>query len=388
MFSYDIYREKYTMKKLKITKKQYNTILLHEQKSRLSTSNSVIGENLDSSTQLLEEGWKEVVLGVAMMLGVGLTGQNKAIAQNAVKNAETMSQIKSTLEDETKLKELVDAFKEKGMKDPTAKLSKNAEMVMTKYNKIASDEKLPYKVSTKVVDNLQDLAGKLDRGYALTKADMTTDTIKGAETKTIVSIKDTVDIKFGSDNFFVTGGYTLSENGNKIINDAIDAIKNKGGKIIGVEIESSTDAEEIVKFKSESDPTGNIKLAELRTKSVADKINTLVSDVSISHREIPNNDSQEVSTQDFLRVAKDPIKTKELRDKTHEYRYVKVKITAVFDSEKTVIKTGIENIIKDYRFELVRVIDNSTKDTDIPTKPNFPNKKFKCKKGGTDCYTF
>jgi hypothetical protein len=52
--------------------------------------------------ETLEEGWKEVLLGVSLMLGVNLSNQGKALAQDITKNKETMSQIKDVIEDTTK----------------------------------------------------------------------------------------------------------------------------------------------------------------------------------------------------------------------------------------------------------------------------------------------
>lgn len=367
------------MPKLKISQKQYDAILLHEQQSRLKASGDLLTENLNESTQLLEEGWREVVLGVAMMLGVGLTGQNKAMAQDAVKNASTMAQIKATLEDEEKVGELVDALKTKGMKDPESKLAQNAEKVVDAYNRIAADDDIKYKIDVKVVNNLQALKGKLGQGYALKGTEMSTDTVQDIH-KAQVSVTDTLEINLGSDNLFVTGGYTLSPAGVDTITIAINEIKKQGGKIESVEIESSTDAEEIVKFKNESDPTGNIKLANLRTQSVSNLIGS-IDNVSINHREIPNNGSHIVSTQQFLKVARDPKATAQLRATTSEFRYVKIKIIATFkptDSDSTVTKP--DQIIKNYRFELVKIIESTGKTHKIKASANFKHKKFKCSK--------
>lgn len=367
------------MPKLKISQKQYDTILLHEQQSRLNASGDFLTENLSESNQLLEEGWREVVLGVAMMLGVGLTGQNKIIAQDAVKNETTMAQIKATLEDEGKLSELVDALKTKGMKDPETKLSQNAEKVMDAYNRIADDDDIKYKVDIKVVTNLQALKGKISQGYALKNSETSTDTIEDSN-KVIVNITDTLEINLGSDNLFVTGGFTLSPAGIDTITIAFAEIKKQGGKIQSVEIESSTDAEEIVKFKNESDPTGNIKLANLRTQSVSNLIGSIDS-VPITHREIPNNGSHIVSTQQFLKVAKDPKATAQLRVTTSEFRYVKVKIIATFEPiDSVTTETKPDQIIKKYRFELVKVIESIGKTHNIKIKTNFKHKKFKCSK--------
>jgi len=369
------------MAKLKITKEQYQRILMREQEARLNASGDLLTENLNESAQLLEEGWREVVLGVAMMLGVGLTGQNKAMAQDAVKNATTMAQIKSTLEDEGKVGELVDALKTKGMKDPESKLAQNAEKVMDAYNRIAADDDIKYRVDTKVVKNLQQLKGKLGQGYALKNAEMSSDTVQNQQSTPIVTVTDTMEINLGSDNLFVTGGFTLSPAGVDTIKMSIDAINAQGGKIQSVEIESSTDAEQIVKFKNESDPTGNIKLANLRTQSITNELQKLGVNSNITHREIPNNGAEVVSTQQFLKVANNPKATAALREKTSEYRYVKLKIIATFENpDSTKGDVDVPKIIQSYRFELVKVIESTGKTHKITTKTHFKNKKFKCSK--------
>lgn len=369
------------MVKVKITQQQYNAILIHESQIRLKKSENVISEVLNEDTHLLEEGWKEVVLGVAMMMGIGLTGMNKAIAQDAVTNTNTMAQIKSTLEDSEKTKQLVDLLKEKGMKDPETKLAQNAEKVMDEFNKIAANDNIKYRVDTKVVNNLQGLKSKLGQGYALKNADIGTDTVQTAPTETITTIvTDTIEVDLGTDNLFVTGGYTLSPAGVDTITIALDEIKKQGGKVISAYIESSTDAEEIIKFKSSTDPTGNIRLAELRTKSVADLIGNQEQGISITHREIPNNGANVVSTKDFLKVAKNKNATAQLREKTADYRYVKIKIIATFTAPDTTTNQPPANIIQNYRFELVKVIDNAGKTRKITTKTHFKHKEFKCKK--------
>ena len=367
------------MPKLILTKEQYDRLILNEQQSRLKASGDLIIETIDPSVELLEEGWKEVVLGVAMMLGVGLTGQNKIIAQDAVKNAHTMAQIKATLEDGTKTAELVKLLKEKGMKDPETKLADNAEKVMDTYNKIAADDNIKYKVDIKVVNNLQQLKGKLGQGYAVKGVEMSTDTVHGQQTATPVTVTDRIDINLGSDNLFVTGGFTLSQGGTDTIKIVIDAIKKQGGKVERVEIESSTDTEPVAKFRNADDPTGNIKLANLRTQSVTNLLHTLGVDSNITHREIPNNGAELISAQEFMKVVNDKQAITTLREKTTEYRYVKLKIVAVFEKISTK-ETSTDTIISKYRFELVKIIAATGKAHGINTTTHFKHKQFRCNK--------
>jgi flagellar motor protein MotB len=378
------------MTKIKITSEQYKSILLREQENRLNASGNVLNENLELGPELLEEGWKEVLLGVALLMGVGLTGINKTMAQNALKDEQTMSQIKATLEDENKTRELAKAYEEKGMKNPDTLLAKNAEKIKNKFNEVAADNNISYNVSTRVVDNLTSLDVELARGYALKKSEISSDTIKGNTTKTIVTIKDTVELELGNDNLFITGGYTLSSNGVNVITSAMDSIKDSGGRIISINVESSTDAERVLKFKTDEDPTGNIQLASLRTKSVTNLITDLDSNVTITHREIPNNGSDVVSTSQFLKVKDDKVALNALRDKTSEYRYVKIKIIVEYKQELPEENPKPEDIIKKYRFELAKVFISSDK----KNKVTFINKKVNCKhhksknRGSVKCATF
>ena len=370
------------MPKIKITESQYKSLLLNEKQNRL------INENL----QLLEEGWKDVVLGISLLLGVGLSGQNKAIAQDALKNEETMSQIKSTLEDENKLGELVDALKEKGMSDPETRLAQNADKVVDMFNKVAKDDNIKYRVDVKVVNNLTDLKSKIRQGYALKDVEKTTDVIKGQEGY-VITVTDTIDVDFGNDNMFESGGYTITEAGNDTIKMTINEILNQGGEIIGVDIESSTDAEMIRRFRTPNDPTGNIQLARLRYESIARLIDSFVNGVPVKHRELPNNGSNVVSTQDFINVSNDPRRLKILRDLTSEYRYTKLRIIAVFKTKDEVAPTP-DKFIERYRAELVKVSEVVTSTKNINTRVKFMKKQYKCikpsGKGGKmlDCTSF
>lgn len=351
------------MKKLKITHKQYETILLNEQTNRLID---------EQPKEVLEEGFKDVLLGVAMLMGVGLTGLNKASAQNALQNAETMAQIKSTLEDEEKIKELSDAFAEKGMNNPDSLLAKNAEEIFNNFNSLSKGDRL----SSQVVTNLKSLNRELEKGYALKKSEISTDTIRGIEQKYNIVIVDTIEIELDNDNFFVSGDYNLSETGVNAWNAAIDTIKSNGGKIISANIESSTDAQSAPKFKTEYDKTGNVELARLRTKQMVWILNSLNNGIKITHREIPNNGSDVVSSKQFYDARNNKEELSALKIKTSKFRYAKVLLIVEFVNEVSeTIKP--EEIVKKYRFELVKVI-NTDKKMFIKSDKPFKKKKLKC----------
>lgn len=371
------------MTKLRISEKQYNAILLREQESRLNAFRDTLFEGATLDKALLEEGAKDWILGAAMIIAQALgsnamaqSGHNKVIADKAVHDKAVMAQIKSTLEDSTKTADLVSAMETLGMKNPTDLLAKNAKAVTDEFNRVSNDNKIGYHLDTRAVTNLQALNTKLAQGYALKGGTETSDTVKHATPS--ITIKDTLDINFGSDNFFVSGGYELTPEGMDSIKSAIEAVHAQGGKILSVNVESSTDAERMIKFKSETDPTGNIELATLRAKSVIDFVNTMADGAHITHREIPNNGSDVVSTKDFLRSSADKEVTQTLRQKTAQFRYVKLSITAVFESAGATDTPP--QIIKHYRYEVVKVIANTGEAKKINSHGSFKQKQFKCNK--------
>jgi len=232
------------MKKIKITKEQYDRLIISEQTRIIINQNSLLSESINKNAELLEEGWKEIVLGVAMLMGLNLTGQNDLTAKKALSDANTINQIEATLEDDAKIGELINIMKEKGMKDPSAMLAKNADNIVSNFNKLSEKEKNNAKLNVVTANTLKSLDSKLKQGYALKSSDISQDTIKGVQQQKIITIKDTVDFEFGNmNNLFDTGGYNLTEDGKKAIQEAIDSVKAQGGRIISVKIESSTDAE-------------------------------------------------------------------------------------------------------------------------------------------------
>lgn len=383
------------MSKIKITREQYSKLILTEQKNRQLKINDVLTESIDGNVQLLEEGWKEIVLGISMLMGLNLTGQNNIAGEKAIQNTDILKQIENTLEDKSKTDELVKVMQEKGMKDPSGMLAKNAENIVKRYNEISDDKNMKIKLGVVTVRNLKELESKLKQGYAVKSSEISTDTIKSKNSPKIVVVKDTLNVDMGDmQNLFDTGGYNLTQDGQQAIKDAIESVIAQGGKILSVEIESSTDAESMTSLRSKEDPSGNIKLSNLRTQSVNDIVGGLVSDAEITTREIPNNGSDVVSAETFKKNATNKDELSKLRQQTSEFRYVKLNIIAEFTSESENPEPKPDEIIKKYRFEVVKMYETSSSGKKMGNnKLKFKHKKFKCKikkdrTGGTDCFTF
>ena len=94
---YMIFIVKSIMAKLKITKEQYQKILIHEQKERLLLEDKEISFNHDKLT----------LMGFAKILGINLTKQNKIDADKATNSAQVMSTIKTIISDPKKREELI-----------------------------------------------------------------------------------------------------------------------------------------------------------------------------------------------------------------------------------------------------------------------------------------
>ena len=126
--------------RIKLTSGQFDRLMLREQETR--------------SKAILSEGIKEVLLGVAKLMEVNLTGLNKDIAERALSDETIMSEIKNTLESEEKVEELKELLEKKGVKFPDKLLAKNAKKIMDSYNKIAEENNLTHRLDMAAGNNL------------------------------------------------------------------------------------------------------------------------------------------------------------------------------------------------------------------------------------------
>lgn len=115
------------MLKIKITKEQYEKIILFETKNK---------------SQILSEGFRDEVLGISKLMGINLTGLNDEIATKALNDQKVLSNIKKRLENESDLDELIKALEEKGLKNPKENLSNNVNKIIKNFNKLNPKEKI------------------------------------------------------------------------------------------------------------------------------------------------------------------------------------------------------------------------------------------------------
>jgi len=327
-------------KKIIITEKQ-----LIKLNNYISESNDNIIKTINEN--ILEEGFKEIALSLLMLAGVTLSGQNKAVAQDALTNDKIIQSVDDVLSDTNKLNDVIDKISV-NMPDAGDLIKLNADKIKSTINYIESKNKNKEKISqntqTTTTASNSILKRKLKQGYALTNIETIKDTLP---VNSIVVIQDTIDFKWSSDNFFSSGSYDLNSDASDSIKIVLNNIKNAGGKVIGVYVESSTDTEPI--------SIGNEKLSELRANSVANYIKSTIND-SVKYNVVtkpnsgPNVYHKGMSKGDRV----------DARIKTAKYRYVNLKLVVVFN-ETVKGNANAPQIIEKHVYELTKVYQHVNK---------------------------
>jgi flagellar motor protein MotB len=320
--------------KLKITERQLALITNY-----VIESKKPIGY-LTEDVEFINEGFREVVLGVAMLMGLGLTGQNKANAQDALNDAKILQQIDSTLSGPN-IKQVADKMESMGLNNAMEVIQNNADEIKRNYASFANKRNIDPKLDLFTTKSQSMVQSKLKRGYAVSDIRLIkSDTIlpKGS----IVTVTDTIDYSFNSDQFFVTGTYNLRSESIDSLNAVIGDIKDMNGRVVSIVVESSTDTEPI--------KIGNERLSELRANSVISVISgmDLGEDVVVTKELKPN------SGPDVYSTTMSSEERAQARVSTAPYRYVTVKIVAVFDIKVEEPETAPQ-IINQFEYDLVKV---------------------------------
>ena len=321
------------------------------------TESKVILTEQELVNTQLNEGWKEVLLGIALLTGVSLSKSQAQTAKDFLSNNDVKNKIESTLQDTSTLNKITKNLSP----EIKNKIFKNAEEALenlgSEYGGVSSTVK---------AKGEKQLATRLKQGYTLTDVETTSDAVK-KEGKVIV-YTESLDFTINSDGLFTTGDYQLSTKGVKTIQDIRDSIEQVGGQIESVNIEAGTDKEPI--------SMGNKKLAELRSKSVS-KYFTDVDNVSI------NTDAAD-DGPDFSSLVK-KIGREKARIETSQYRFVKITINANYQDTITDIKLPEEKVIEKNTYTLVKIINKKLGKTVKIKRKNAPKIKNRksCKLGVT-----
>jgi hypothetical protein len=373
-------------KKLVISESQLKRIIKH-----IEEGNEPIGvltEEVVVQEDIIQEGWKDIVLGVALLAGVGLTGQNQAQAQKAVNDPAILKQVQNVLQDD-RLEDVVDSLEAAGMDNAMEKIQKNADKLEKNFNEKAVRLKgikgglrlyTSKELKQQSVNNYQKLEKKLKAGYAL--AGISQDTLKEIITEKFpqTPVVDSLSVTVDAGDYFGAGDYILSDEGKAILKNILDQIKDQSAVVVGIKIESSTDKQRVSTGLSDKlvdlgYEKGNEGLSSVRNDQLKKELINLGVDTSLIKQNVKWDQGKgELGSPN----PQDP-----------SARYVKITIDAIHITEDAPedveIETEVDVIV--YNFDLVKI---NKKSIDLKLVINWPNKrgKTKQKKCSTKCATF
>jgi hypothetical protein len=135
------------MAKIKITQKQYDAIILNEQKRILTESNDKPDYSNDNN----------VILAFSKLMGITLTGMNKIDAENALKQESTLNKINGILSNKEKLNALVDDLVTKGKADAKDDVLAKKHTIIKNFRETVKDLGLDIKLTPDVFKSFNEL---------------------------------------------------------------------------------------------------------------------------------------------------------------------------------------------------------------------------------------
>jgi hypothetical protein len=135
------------MTKIKITQKQYDIIILNEQKRMLTESNDKPDYKNDNN----------VILAFSKLMGMSLSGMNKIDAENALKQESTLNKINGILSNKEKLINMVDDLVTKGKTDAKDDVLAKKHTIIKNFRETVKDLGLEIKLTSDVFKTFQEL---------------------------------------------------------------------------------------------------------------------------------------------------------------------------------------------------------------------------------------
>jgi signal recognition particle subunit SEC65 len=334
-----------------------------------------LNKNSINELPVLEEGFKDIVLGIALLTGVGLTGQNKIQAQSALDDKTTLNKIANVLQSD-ELKNVIDSLESAGMINPEEKIKQNADKITSELSqkgiKVDLSKSLKIKEKKEVkakANNYKELAKKLKQGYAITN--ISQDTIKAIanEVGSNIQVIDSIETPtYDLSELFNPGNFIISNEAKTELKSILDQLKEQDYIIVGIRITSSTDKQRLSanlsqRLKDLSYPEGNEGLSKIRNDQIKKALMNLGVNDSLIKQTIKYNEGLgELNAV----LPQDPLA-----------RYIQLQIDVIKiqdDITKAKVKTE-EDVIKS-NFELVKLLDVNNK-----FNLKLPHITFKSKKG-------
>lgn len=125
------------MKRLKITFEQYHRLLINESSNSKGTFNYPNG----------------ILMSLAKLIGVKLKNFNLDVAENDLKKEETYKKIKEILNDEVKIKNIIEDLNNKGLIDSDKKILYKSDDFVNNFNKYAKKYGFNYNLTHSEIIN-------------------------------------------------------------------------------------------------------------------------------------------------------------------------------------------------------------------------------------------
>lgn len=135
------------MTKIKITQKQYDIIILNEQKRMLTESNDKPDYKNDNN----------VILAFSKLMGMTLSGMNEIDAENALKQETTLSKIHGILSNKEKLNDLIDDLITKGKADAKDDVLVKKHSIIKNFRETIKELGLDLKLTPDVIKTFNEL---------------------------------------------------------------------------------------------------------------------------------------------------------------------------------------------------------------------------------------
>lgn len=204
-----------------------------------------------------EAGFKDVVLGFALIAGVIAGNVTTSMAQSKLSDKETIQNIQSVLKDKDKLNSVIDTLEKNGMYDAADIIQNNASSVSSELKKVMITSK---DMAIKTGD-YKSLASNLKRGWAISKVTVRK-SLQIVEKDTTISKNttisiDTLELNWSNDKLFEIGSYELQPRFIDSLQSVFSQLHDNDLSIIKIQIESSTDKQRI---KSDGSAAKNLSI--------------------------------------------------------------------------------------------------------------------------------
>jgi hypothetical protein len=194
-----------------------------------------------------ELGFKDILMGISLLASVVMGNTTTAEAKDKLSNSDVATKIEYVLNNKEQLNKVVDSLKANGMHDAAEVIQTNAKGVKEELKKIDKSS-----VNYSTVKDYKTLQTRLNSGWAISSVTM--DTIVQTLTKhpemAPKIVYDTINLRVMPSKMFAEGSFELDGQIKDTLSDILESFTSQGSKIVGVEIESSTDKQRVSPQKS------------------------------------------------------------------------------------------------------------------------------------------